>query len=170
MHDAGVLRARFMTVLQAGLVAGVLDISATMFLNVVILKQTTATELWQSLASGLLGDVAYQRGLETAVLGVALHFTIALVWAAIFAVGRDQLPALRRVASTGGMIAAGGVYGALVWLIMNFVVLRLSRASSDSLTDADFWAQLAIHMVCVGSPIALIVCRARGQDRAAITA
>jgi hypothetical protein len=54
---------------------------------------------------------------------------------------------------------AGMSGGALVWLSMDFVVLRLAGKEPASPAGADFWQQLAIHVVCVGAPIALTVLR-----------
>jgi hypothetical protein len=138
-------------VVKAGLLAGLLDISATGLLEIVILRRTTAVELFQSIASGLLGAAAFQGGIAVAALGAVLHFFIAMTWAVAFAVAAQHFPARWWRAPA----AVGLAYGALVWLFMDFVVLGLSRADVDPPWDWGFWVQLAIHMSCVGLPIAL---------------
>jgi hypothetical protein len=58
-------------------------------------------------------------------------------------------------------VLAGLGYGAVVWLLMDGVVLPLSRAHATPVTAAWFWIQLATHPFVVGLPIALILGRAR---------
>ena len=150
----------FLRVLAAGLLAGVLDLGATTLLDVVILRDTTATELLQSIASGLLGAAAYSGGRATAALGTALHFLIATVWAALFALVAGAWPALRKLQARRQILLVGLAFGAFVWLFMDFVVLNWSRADAAPPSDWSFWAQLAIHMLCVGTPIAAVMLRA----------
>jgi hypothetical protein len=152
---------RVVTVLKAGLLASILDITATGVLTIIVLRRTTPTRLLQSIASGLLGPAAFKGGLPTAGLGALFHFTIAMSWATVFAIGASHLPALGRIRTTRSAIAVGVVYGALVWLVMDFVVLAGSRARSVPVSAAGFWIQLGIHMLCVGLPIAVIVLRRR---------
>ena len=104
-----------------------------------------------------LGPAAFEGGWPAAGLGLIIHFTIAGVWAAIFAFATTRLAALSRVRSIGAISAVGLGYGALVWLAMDFVVLANSRACPVPVTSPAFWLQLAIHMVCVGLPIAMTV-------------
>ena len=142
--------------MKAGLLAGILDITAT-GLKVVVFGSGTARRLLQGIASGLLGPAAFEGGWPVAGLGLIIHFTIAGVWAAIFAFATTRLAALSRVRSIGAISAVGLGYGALVWLAMDFVVLANSRARPVPVTSPAFWLQLAIHMVCVGLPIAMTV-------------
>ena len=146
--------------MKAGLLAGILDITAT-GLKVVVFGSGTAQRLLQGIASGLLGPAAFEGGWPVAGLGLIIHFTIAGVWAAIFAFTTTRLAALSRVRSIGAISAVGLGYGALVWLAMDFVVLANSRARPVPVTSPAFWLQLAIHMVCVGLPIAMTVLKRR---------
>ena len=141
---------------KAGLLAGLLDITAT-GLKVVVFGSGTAPRLLQGIASGILGPAAFEGGWPVAGLGLMIHFTIAGIWAAIFAFAATRLAAFSRVRSIGATSAVGLGYGALVWLAMDFVVLAHSRARPVPVTSSGFWLQLTIHMVCVGLPIALTV-------------
>jgi hypothetical protein len=149
------------TVVKAGLLAGVLDISATTLLEVVVLHDTTAVRLLQFVASGLLGPAALKGGLATAAVGLLVHFTIALTWATVFGLATTFVAPLGRVRTRRGIIAVGVAFGALVWVVMDFVVLPLAGKDPASPSGAGFWHQLGIHMVCVGLPIAAIVLRGR---------
>jgi hypothetical protein len=73
-----------------------------------------------------------------------------------------------RVPSVRGAVEIGVAYGALVWLVMAFVVLGLNHIGSPKVSGRAFWTQLGIHMVCVGLPIALIVLLERRDRRDAL--
>ncbi len=145
-------------VIKGGLLAGVIDISYVMVLWVLVLKKTTAMRIWQSIATGLLGKDAFQGGIPTAILGGVLHFSIALTWTVIYWQLYRRSPALRRITrSAGGAFVAGMLFGLCMWLVMDFVVLPLSRATSVPMQSWTFWANLAQHATMVGTAIALVV-------------
>jgi hypothetical protein len=52
---------------------------------------------------------------------------------------------------------SGVGYGALVWLVMNAVVLPLTATPPKSFPPAGWGIILAAHLICVGPPIALVV-------------
>ncbi len=140
-------------ILWGGLVAGVLD--AAYATTLWVLRGSTPARVWQGVASGLLGrDAAVQGGLPTALLGLALHFLIALTAAAVYVTVSRFLPVLRAHAVPSGL-----AFGLMVWAFMQYVVVPLSRIQSRPFAGAFFtWDRLgawAIHMLGVGLPIAL---------------
>src|SRR3954471_8790297 len=103
-----------------GFWCGVLDITsacvAWAFLG------ATPVQIFQSVAGGLLGrPAAMQGGWKTALLGLACHFLIAFTAAAVFWVASRKLSFL-----TEHAIISGLLYGEVVFLFMNMVVLPLS--------------------------------------------
>lgn len=147
------------TALHAGLLAGVLDIGAAILTNL----QVPARVVLQSVASGLLGPAAFRGGWPTAWLGLAAHFAIMLVIAAIFVAAASAIPALRRL-----WFPVGVAFGVAVWLAMAFVVVPLSASPltpPDSLMAA--MKPIVIHILCVGLPIAWIARRLPGAPPAA---
>jgi hypothetical protein len=105
----------------------------------------------QSVASGLLGAAARDGGLWTAALGAALHFLIALGWAAVFRLASRRLKVLVR-----RPVVCGLLYGAFVYCFMYFVVLPLSAAYfKPSRELSSVLLNAAGHMLLVGLPIAL---------------
>jgi hypothetical protein len=70
------------TILVAWLLAGTLDIAAAIFLYA-FPSGTRIMRLLQGIASGLLGAKAFSGGLQTAALGLTLHYLIALVWTVV---------------------------------------------------------------------------------------
>ena len=67
-------------VLLGGFIGGVLDILFAIGFS--IYSGGTAVRLLQSVSSGVLGRDAFTGGMQTAVLGLALHFTMSFMWAA----------------------------------------------------------------------------------------
>jgi uncharacterized membrane protein YagU involved in acid resistance len=107
----------------------------------------------QSVASGLLGAESYTGGAKTAVLGVALHFLIAIVATAVFYFASRTLSFL-----VEHPIIAGLSYGVAVYLFMNFVILPLSafpQRAAPSLSGRIIG--VLVIMFCIGLPIAAIV-------------
>lgn len=142
------------TALYAGLLAGALDITAAIVTNL----QVPARVVLQSVASGWMGRAAYQGGWPTAGLGLASHFAIMLVIAAIFVAAAVAIPALRRF-----WIPVGMVSGVAVWLAMTFLIVPMS--ASPLTPPADLLTALkpvAVHILAVGLPIAWVARRMLG--------
>ena len=106
----------FCTILTAGLVVGVLDISSAF----VIWWQrgVGARRGLQGIAAGLLGENAYNGGLVTAGLGLALHFFVAFVVVSVFYLASRKIQLL-----TIHPIVSGVLYGIGVYLVMYWFVL-----------------------------------------------
>jgi len=142
----------------AGAAVAVLDISGAYLLWGVIMKGATPMSLLQSVAEGLLGRAAYQGGMRTAALGAVCHVVIAYAWTIGFYLAVRGIPALRRMMrTTTGVVIVGLAMGTVVHLGMQMVVLPLSRARPMSFGTWLYWLDLALHMVMVGLPMALII-------------
>ena len=136
-------------ILLGGLIAGILDITdALVFFG---LRGAKPIRILQSIAAGLLGPKAFKGGTATAALGLALHFLIALSAAAVYCAASRRLPFLRRRPLLWGLL-----YGALVYLFMNFVVLPLAGVPPGLTSTAVVVNGVAAVMLLVGVPIALI--------------
>jgi hypothetical protein len=149
------VRSNPRVVLYGGLVAGTLDLLAA-FINSWLRGGVGPVRVMQSIASGLLGAASFTGGAGSAALGVALHFLIATVAAAVFYLASRSLRFLVDQAITAGLL-----YGVIVYVFMNFVVIPLSavprRATPAPLSGRIIG--LLLIMFCVGLPIALLVRR-----------
>jgi hypothetical protein len=136
-------------VIAGGVVAGVLDITyAWVFWH--IRAGLTATRIFQSVAAGLLGAKSFEGGTATAALGLALQLVIATTMSVTyFLVARRWLPLRQRP------VLMGGLYGLALYGVMNYVVVPLSAASSGSKDPTWVALSIAVHVVCIGIPIAL---------------
>ena len=108
-------------------------------------------KVFQTVAAGLIGkEAAFSGGQQTFALGLALHYGIALIWAALFCLAALRLPALLRNATTAGL-----VYGLVVYFGMNNVVLPLSGLHTPFWPPKLDMAAIAAHCLVFGLPIAL---------------
>lgn len=142
-------------ILWGGLACGILDIAAA-FLQWQA-RGVMPVRVLQGIAGALLGKRAGDGGLATAALGLAMHFAIAFAFAALFACACRRFPVLLR-----RTIVAGLVYGALAYLVMTRVMLPLTTGIRRLYLDGVVftwpqltWQGLAIHLGCVGLPIAV---------------
>ena len=141
-------------ILYGTLVVGVLDaLDAVVFFG---LRGVRPIRIFQSIAAGVLGRAAFQGGLATAVLGACLHFFIAFVVVLTFYLASRRAPLLTRHAVVSGLL-----YGLVVYLVMNLVVVPLSAASAAPPSVPVLVNGLLIHAFGVGLPTALFV-RAAG--------
>ena len=142
------------TVLFGGLTAGLIDAVDAIVIN--RLGGVHATQVFQSVASGVLGSSAFAGGSVTAALGVALHFVIALSAAAIYLAASRNLPMLTR-----RPLVSGIAFGLGVWAFMNVVVLPLSAASANGVmaTSVTRANDVLIHAFGFGLPISMFASR-----------
>ena len=138
--------------MAAGFVAGVLDLAYVFVFHG--LRGVSATSILQSIASGLLGVSAFKGGFRTALLGVALHFIIALGAALTYWAASRRLTFLRSNA-----IVCGLLYGFAIYCFMEWVVLPLSAAPQFKTTSLTIASNLAAHACLIGLPIALFARR-----------
>lgn len=141
-------------VLLGGLVAGTFDISyACTFWA--IKRGIHPTRVFQSVASGLLGDASFTGGARTAALGLVLHYFIAMSMAVTYWLfARKWLDLWRKP------WVYGPLYGVLLYGIMNYIVVPLSAANPGSRNLVWVVLSIAVHAFLIGTPIALFARRA----------
>jgi hypothetical protein len=143
-------------ILTGWLLCGVLDIIAAC-LQAWIQAGRAPADVLRGVASALWGRAAMTACPGTAAIGLAMHFTVALIATLIFYALSRRMAALR----TAPLWIVGPLYGVVVFCAMNYGTLpALSWLRSLYLETPPrwpgpmTWPQLAIHMVCVGPPIA----------------
>ena len=138
-------------ILCAGLIAGTLDLTGACVVSW-LRAGVPPIRVFQSVASGLYGSASFTGGAKTAVVGVILHFIIATTAAAIYYLASRYLRFL--ISQT---IIAGVLYGVVVYLFMNFVVLPLSAVARRPVPLSGRIIGMLIIIFCIGLPIASIV-------------
>jgi uncharacterized membrane protein YagU involved in acid resistance len=145
-------RKPLITILWIGLMAGILDITENIVFNA--FRGVTPWRIFQYIASGLFGRHSFQMGWNSVLLGVVIHFAIALAWTGLFYMAAKKLSVL-----TQWPIVSGLIYGLIVYVLMNFVVLPLTalppRPAPPTLVSK-INAVLAL-LFCIGLPIAWLV-------------
>ena len=145
--EASAKRNALLGILVGGGIAGILDLLQACFLfgwNIPLV-----------IAGGLLGPDAFHGGVGTHVLGVTLHFFIALSAAAVYYGASRKLRFM-----TEHWIVCGLFFGGAVQEVMNLIVLPLSALHVKGPYELrDLILGLLVHMVVVGLPISFSVRR-----------
>jgi hypothetical protein len=162
------------TILVGGLIAGALDITYAFIAYGPLSYQMSPVAVLHSVASGWLGRAAANSGgTLTALLGLATHFMIATVMAAVFVLAAARWSTLKRHPVLWGLLYGFGLY-----VIMTYFVTPLSAAhpsqhfaanaqevvsrlqvSFGSVRPKDRWQLLGTlftHMVFVGLAISMV--------------
>jgi hypothetical protein len=114
------------------------------------IRGVSPARVFQYIASSLLGSDAYDGGGATVLLGVVLHFSVALGAATAFYLISSRLPILLR-----RPVICGMVYGIVVFFTMRYAVVPLTRVTQAPFKLSAMITGVVIHMFCVGLPIAL---------------
>lgn len=136
----------FKQILLAGLVAGLLDITAA----IVILAKGNAADTFKFIASGAFGKSAFEGGADMVAWGIFFHFLIATSFAALYFLAFPHLAFLRKNKWWRGVLY-GGLF---VWVVMNRLVLPLTLSPQAEFSWPNALRGMAILAVCVGLPIA----------------
>lgn len=139
------------TIAWATLVAGTLDIIFAAILTLV--RGGQPANMLRTVASGPF-PAAPEWGAAGAWLGLATHFTLMAIMAAVFV-----LIARQRRALTARPIQWGVFYGLVTYLVMNLIVVPLRFPAAWPPQPLSIATQLFAHIVLVGIPIALVARR-----------
>jgi hypothetical protein len=139
------------TIALATLVAGTLDILWAIILTVWFGREIP--DMLRFVASGPF-PAAPGWGGTGAALGLAVHFTLMAIMAAIFVLAAHRMPAL-----VSHPLVAGVGYGLLTYVAMNWIVVPLRFDSPLPPKLISIATQLFAHVVLVGIPFALITTR-----------
>src|SRR3984885_2590696 len=133
----------FPAIMVGGLIVGVLDLVYA----IVVYSPHQPILVPQTIASGILGIRSYGGGVGTAVLGVILHFVIALGAATVYYLASRRLTFL-----VSRAVLCGLIYGALVYLFMHLVVLPLSAIPKEPTHFVYQAFEFVWHWIGVGLP------------------
>ena len=142
-------------ILYGTLVVGVLDaLDAIVVFG--IRSGATPARIFRGIAAGVLGPAAATGGLPAALLGVLLHFAVALGIVTTYVAASRYFPALNR-----RPFLYGPLFGIVAYFVMNLVVIPMSAIGAVRLTAFGMTNGLIIHALGVGLPAALVAARIR---------
>ncbi|HYK02336.1 MAG TPA: hypothetical protein VE974_11305 [Thermoanaerobaculia bacterium] len=151
------LRSTTATLLGGGILVGSID--ALYAISFWAPRGATPTRIFQSIAAGLLGRSAFEGGVATALLGVALHYFIALTIVVVYwFLSRRFGVLLRRY------LLCGAAYGLGVYAVMNYVVIPLSANPRSRFNLSWVIWSVIVHALLIGIPAALTARLARGIE------
>jgi hypothetical protein len=149
------------SLIYGGLIAGTVDLGAATLINMV-----SPLVILQAVASGLLGRPAFQGGAGVMLLGLVLQWVMSILIAGFFSFAASRWPVLAR-----RWVAWGTLYGVVVFIVMNYVVVPLSAASFKWTHPLSWFVENGLAMLVFGWIVAFTADRfltsARVPDQAA---
>jgi Na+/alanine symporter len=143
-------KSALLAIFVGGLIAGTFDLTSAFI--------TFGPGVPRAIAGGLLGRQAFHGGAGTYVLGVLLHFFIAVSAAAVYYAASRRLTFL-----TEHALVCGLFYGIAIDLVMSLIVLPLSALHAKGPYQLrDLLQGLLVHMILIGLPISFSVRRFAG--------
>jgi len=151
-------RSFFASALTAGLIAGILDITAAC-IHAYLRNGTTPEQILRGIAGGAFGKEAAANGNMMIVWGLLFHFLIAISFTFFFFLMAKTIPSLVRYP-----IISAIIYGAFVWTFMRYVVLNYISTipikpivGQEKIINAIIGA--VILMICIGLPNSILAKR-----------
>jgi hypothetical protein len=135
-------------ILVGGIVTGVLDLLYAM----AVYSPHRPLLIPRHIATGILGVSACKGGAPIVVLGVILHFIIAIGAATVYYLASRRLPAL-----VERPVLCGMIFGGLVYFFMHMIVVPLSAAPHHHTAYIYQATEFIEHWFVVGLPIAFSV-------------
>lgn len=148
------------TILYGGLTVGLLD--ACEITLYVVLRGGRPERIAQHVASSLLGPSSFEGGAAPIVLGIVLHFMVAISIATTFYLLCRIVPAL-----LARPVVAGLCFGVAAYFVMGHVVVPLTRVKQAAVFSLPGFINGVVgHAVLIGLPIALWAARSVRASRA----
>jgi hypothetical protein len=142
-------------ILGGGFMAATFDFFAAM-----LIYHGTASGVAKAIARGWYGNAVKTMPPIVEPIGIASHYFILIVAAAIFVGASLRLPVLRRIAWI-----AGPLFGICIYVVMHFVVVPLSAVHAvNNPKGLQFVEEFGGHMFVIGLPIALWARAMLGRD------
>ncbi len=132
-------------ILAGGFMAATFDFFAAM-----LIYHGTASGVAKAIARGWFGDAVKTMPPIVDVIGIASHYAILLVAAAVFVLASLRFPVLRQRAWI-----TGPLFGVCIYGVMHLVIVPLSHAPASAPKGVQFVEEFLGHMFVIGLPIAL---------------
>lgn len=137
-------------ILLTTLLAGTLDgLAAT--IKYLVSTGENPLNVFRFVASGVFGNAAIAGGLNMALLGILFHYFIAGIWVSLFFWLYPRVKPKWTNKYVSGML-----YGIIVWLIMNLIVLPLSNTPALTSNLMQDIIGILILIVAIGLPVSLV--------------
>jgi len=133
-------------VLLTGLLAGTLDILSA-FAHAYLARGTTPDIILKFISSALMGSTAFTGGAGVAIMGLLIHYVIALSWTLVFFLIYPKFPFLWK-----SVVLTSILYGVFVWTMMTRIILPLSAIPKSPFNLTSAFIGAAIIVLMIGMP------------------
>jgi hypothetical protein len=136
----------FKTIALTGLLAGTLDAMGPILVN-----GANPGGMFKYIASGAFGvEKAFAGGTAMVLWGIFFHYFIAYSWTTFYFFLYPRVHLLQKNKYVSGIL-----YGIFVWIIMNRIVVPLSKVPEGAFTVKGALTGVSILIVAIGLPIAI---------------
>ena len=139
-------------IVTAWLVVGTLDLTSATIQTLVM--GGNPMRMLQYISSSIIGQDAFDGGIKYSLLGVFIHFCIAFSWTLLFFLLYPKIKGL-----SNHKLLTGIVYGLIVWLVMNRVVVPLSKIPARPFNLKNALIGLGILIIAIGIPLSYMASR-----------
>lgn len=139
------------TILFAGAVAGTLDLTGALVVYSAILHKATVLLILQRIATAAFGLRAFKGGYSMALWGIIFHYVIAFSFTAAYVLLYPHQTLMRK-----SRVLSGVLYGVLVWIIMNRIVLPMTKLPLARFQWSGALIGMALLIFFIGLPVAFI--------------
>ncbi|WP_300598973.1 hypothetical protein [Niabella sp.] len=147
------MNKRTFTVLKAGIIVGTLDILSA-FLYFYLATGKNPLFIFRYIASALLGPAAFSGGAAIYITGLLMHYLVAFLFTVFFFWLYPRLNILKR-----NPVVTGIFYGLFIWVVMNLVVVPLSRIGKFPGSVSGILINAAILILLIGIPLSFMARR-----------
>ncbi|WP_349313909.1 hypothetical protein [Chitinophaga sp. MM2321] len=138
------------TIITTGLLVGSLDI-LTACIQFVLTTGKSFTKVLIFIASAAFGPAAFSGDPAMPWWGVFFHYCIAMAFTILFFLLYPKLPAMRKHPALTGI-----GYGIFIWVVMNILVLPLTRIPAAPFRLDGAVIGVIILIVMIGLPLSFI--------------
>jgi uncharacterized membrane protein YagU involved in acid resistance len=147
------------TVVPAGLLVGTLDITAAL-VQFYLKTGKDPLIVLKYIASAVFGPSAYSSGNTMAAWGLLFHYLIAFIWTILFFLIYPKLKLL-----SWNRVVTGILYGIFIWIMMNQVVVPLSKITPGAFNLKQAIIAVLILIGAIGLPLSFIAHRYYAKRR-----
>jgi hypothetical protein len=143
------------TLIRTWLFVAVSDMLFASALGMFVPPRVTAARVFQGVASVLFGKQALSPDGHWALVGLAMHFGVALFWSSIFLFVLLRSAAVRTAIRDGKGFLVAALYGPAIWLIMSLLVIPAMVHHWPTI-GLKYWVCLLGHIPFVAMPMVLV--------------
>jgi len=136
-----------------GLLAGTLDITAAIVMYVTATGKS-GLDVLRYVASGAFGSEAFTGGMPMALAGLIFHYIIAYSFTIIYFLLYKKI-----ILVSKNTVINALVYGIVVWIIMNIIVLPLSNVPPFTFDLAKAIKGATVLILAIGVPVSFLANR-----------